>query len=130
MRVTRSLAIPALALALLTGCSVASAVTQGVGTPTPSPSIASPADRCEEDEPCWDCTIHGNRICGLPDTPANATTRAAAWDAWDAHEGWHLLRVNPDKEVYVDVIGYSLSPSKDYLSLPGAGGYWYMFDAR
>jgi len=20
--------------------------------------------RCEEDEPCWDCRVHGNRICG------------------------------------------------------------------
>lgn len=19
---------------------------------------------CQEDEPCWDCNVHGNRICG------------------------------------------------------------------
>lgn len=29
---------------------------------------ASPAARCQEDAPCWDCRTMGNRVCG-PATP-------------------------------------------------------------
>lgn len=28
--------------------------------PSPGPAVSS----CEEDQPCWDCTTMGNRICG------------------------------------------------------------------
>ena len=27
-------------------------------------SAPAPAAVCEEDMPCWNCTTHGNRICG------------------------------------------------------------------
>lgn len=125
MRITRSLTIPALALALLTGGTAATALTQGVGGPTPSTV-------CEEDMDCWDCETMGNRICGLPNIQANAAHRAAAWDAWDRAKGWTLLRVDPSKEVRVDVIGYALErpdTGAGTLAIP-AGGLWYVFESR
>lgn len=130
MRLTRSLAIPALALGLLAAGSAGSALTLGGWTSNPPATESAAAVTCQEDEPCWDCETMGNRICGLPDVPANEALRAAAWETWDAHAGWHILRVNPDKPVRVDVIGYSSKPSKDYTSLHGADGNWYLFDAR
>jgi hypothetical protein len=43
--------------------------------PSPTPTVIVPPpptpDVCYEDEPCWDCTTHGNGICG-PDEPPTA----------------------------------------------------------
>lgn len=130
MLLTRSLTIPALALALLAGGSAAAAVTLGGGTPPPTVSERAAATTCEESDPCWDCEVHGNQICGLPDIQANEAHRAAAWEAWDAQAGWTQLRVDPSREVRVDVAGYSLSPVKGELSLRGADGLWYVFTAH
>lgn len=134
MRITRSLTIPALALGLLAAGSAGSALTQGGWTSNPPATeqvaAAAPTEYCEEDQPCWDCESMGNQICGLPDVPANEARRATAWETWDANSGWHVLRVNPDKEVRVDVVGYSPKPSREHTSLHGADGYWYLFEAR
>lgn len=53
---------------LLILCAVALyavAVHEGVITaeepPSYSPDLLAP---CQEDEPCWDCTTMGNRVCG------------------------------------------------------------------
>lgn len=35
---------------------------------TPAPPV------CQEDEPCWDCTTMGNRICGPTAGPIVTTT--------------------------------------------------------
>lgn len=68
----------ALVLALVALFSVA-AWAGSAGAPGPSPCWSEPSVlevqacfarevstpvRCEEDEPCWDCTTMGNRICG------------------------------------------------------------------
>lgn len=130
MRITRSLTIPALALALLAGGSTAAAINSG-GTPvTPPVTERVATTTCEESDPCWDCETMGNQICGLPDIQANEAKRATAWAAWDNQAGWTQLRVDPSREVRVDVIGYSPSPVRGELSLHGADGLWYVFDAR
>lgn len=137
MRITRSLAIPALALGLLAAGSAGSALTQGGWTSNPPATEQAAAVTCQEDEPCWDCEVMGNRVCGLTDIPANDAQRATAWEAWDRAEGWRQLRVDPSEEVRVDVVGYSpvqptekLSLDGGEVSLRGADGNWYVFDAR
>lgn len=57
---------------------------------TPDPPIPAPATyRCEEDMPCWDCTTHGNGICGL--TPSeDAAERAESL----THNGQELPRTS------------------------------------
>lgn len=43
------------------------------GTPVPSAttSTVTTRDACQEDEPCWDCSTMGNRVCGvIPGTTA------------------------------------------------------------
>ena len=132
MRITRTLTIPALALALLAGGTAAANLTGG-GVPTPPVApAAAPAAGCEEDMPCWDCETMGNLICGLPDIQANTAHRAAAWDAWDRAKGWTLLRVDPSREVRVDVVGYALTrpdtgPAEVAIH---AGDRWYVFTSR
>lgn len=132
MRITRSLTVPALALALLAGGTAASNLA-GVGAPTPSAAVAAaPVTGCQEDMPCWDCETMGNLICGLPNTQANAAHRAAAWDAWDQAKGWTLLRVDPSREVRVDVAGYALTrpdTAPDEVAIH-AGDLWYVFTSR
>lgn len=34
------------------------------GIPEQRPVTTSTLPTCQEDEPCWDCTTMGNRICG------------------------------------------------------------------
>lgn len=48
--------------------------------------------RCEEDEPCWDCKVHGNKVCG-PNVleswrwgAPEGSTGSAAVPGW----GWRL----------------------------------------
>lgn len=44
--------------------------------PSPTPTVIIPPppeptpDVCHENEPCWDCTTHGNGICGPDEPPA------------------------------------------------------------
>lgn len=46
----------------------------------PTVSVAA----CEEDQPCWDCTTMGNRICGVDvGGPAYAPGTGPAVDAAD-----------------------------------------------
>lgn len=35
-----------------------------------------PADDCREDDPCWDCEVHGNRVCGKPEPTTTSSTQA------------------------------------------------------
>lgn len=115
MRIRNSLTIPALALALLAGASTIGAVTGG-SDPRP-PAIT-------EDDPHWDCTTQGNRICGV-----NEHERATAWRAWDAHEGWRSIAVDPDRAMRIDVTGWSLNPEKvEGLTLRGDDGRWYVYN--
>jgi len=54
----------------LVAAGVASAVTFGLGGIYIARAEAQPAlpgvEVCYEDQPCWDCTEKGNRVCGHP----------------------------------------------------------------
>lgn len=129
MRLTRSLTITALALALLTGGNaVASAANLTHQSIVPSVHLTQ-AGVCEEDENCWDCETMGNQICGLPDIQANTAARQLAWDTWDAAEGWRLMRVDPSQPVRIDVVGYSPVKPTGEFSLQADDGFWYVFAA-
>lgn len=121
MNIRRTLAVPAIVIAVLAAGS-GIAATQGVGTPTP-PAHSLPG-----------CLTDGNLICGLPDTPDNSDARALAWQTWDSGQGWRWLRVDPTKELRVDVTGYSLTRpaalTAGQVALPGADGVFYVFTAH
>lgn len=48
------------ALAALAACSSTSASQ-------PEPARSSMTVTCFEDEPCWDCNVHGNGLCSADD---------------------------------------------------------------
>lgn len=127
MRITRSLTIPALALALLAGGTAAGAASN-LAPQSVTPSIhLTQASVCGEESACWDCETMGNQICGLPDIQANKAHRTAAWAAWDAAEGWRLMRVDPSVPVKIDVTGYSTTKPRGEFSLRADNGLWYVF---
>lgn len=68
------------AAALLTGCGAAAQATvhsEPHKLQTPAPIVETVTDSPEEDEPGWDCTIHGNKTCG-----ANPQEDEPGWDCW------------------------------------------------
>ena len=122
MKLTRSLALPLAALAVIgSGLTIGAALpepapAQGIGTPTP----------CAEDSPCWDCSLMGNHICG----PLTEAERATGWAVWDQGQGSRKLRVDPSRAFRVDYLGTAtLPPSLDTydLALPGRDGKWHVF---
>lgn len=129
MRITRSLTIPALALALLAGGTAANAASNLTHQSIVPTVQLTQAGVCEEDENCWDCETMGNQICGLPDVQANAAARQLAWDTWDRAEGWRLMRVDPSQPVRIDVVGYSPVEPVGEFSLKATDGFWYVFAA-
>jgi len=134
----RALAVPALALAVLTGglCLAALPTYGGVGTPTPSASsILPPALTipCREDEPCFNCETMGNFICGGSEMDPLAEDMASrAWTAWDTQHGARQLRVDGTRKFRVEFIGYAVRQPRlgpGQLALQDGGAY-YVFAAR
>lgn len=68
----KRLLITLAAAALLTGCG---AVAEA--TPAPVKTITATPATLQEDDPGFDCAVHGNRICG-----ANPLERTEAWGAF------------------------------------------------
>ena len=102
-------------------------------TPAPSyslpPSLTVPP--CQEDEPCWDCTVHGNRICGSADL--DERTKEQAWGVFDAARGAAKLVVDPSREYRVDFVGYATAHpalTDGQVALVGTDGRWYVFTAN
>lgn len=60
------------ALLTMTACDQVEVST--VPTETVTPSVTQ-TQTCEEDMPCWDCKIHGNKICGPVVTVAEIPTQ-------------------------------------------------------
>jgi hypothetical protein len=93
----------------------------------PLSAVSADVGNLQEDDPGWDCNIHGNRICGDPQG-IHATD---AWAAWDAGEGWRRLRA-ASTEVRVEYVGTATqSPNVDSLTevaVPSRDG-WYVFRA-
>lgn len=128
MRLTRKLAIPALALAVLAGGLTLGAAlpTEGVGPPTPT------TQTCMEDQPCWDCESMGNHICGTL-TEAQA---ADAWAVFDHAGGAEQLLVNPHAKV--TLTGYTTTDpyakGADMLTVHQLAlhhaGTWFIFTAE
>jgi hypothetical protein len=89
----------------------------------------APAAACQEDEPCWDCTTDGNKVCGTP-SPAES---AAAWKVWDYSGGAHKLTLDPSRPFRVDYVGrYSSVPNTGTgeVALLGKDGDAYLFRVR
>lgn len=143
MKLTRSLAVPAAALALIAGGLAVGAATPdwGVGAPTPAPSasftlppVLAAHLECTEDEPCWDCETMGNRICGT--ATLSPTDRSDAWALWESAGGAEYLLVNPHARV--ELSGYTVTDpyaqgvpelGTQQLALFG-GTVWYVFTAE
>lgn len=135
MRHARTLRTPRNAALALAGLIIAgSGLALGVGLPTPTPAApahsltdprptASPG--CEEDMPCWDCTIND-------DACADPYTRAA-WEAWDVAGGEIDLELDPSRPYRVDYVAssedYPENMDKYDLALVGKDGRWYVFRA-
>jgi hypothetical protein len=71
----------------LTEVSTSPAPTSQVEIPAiPAPEVGvpqQPAQRCEEDMPCWDCATMGNKICGPvaePVAPERCEEDMPCWD--------------------------------------------------
>lgn len=112
---------------LLTGLAVTAAgltlganlPPQGVGAPTPPPTV------CEEDMPCWDCSENDD-ACADGDAKD-------AWDTWVKAEGARQLKVDPSRPYRVDFMAatpdYPQNMDTYDLALPGTTGKWYVFRA-
>lgn len=79
--------------ASLTGCALSNS----------EPAVATVV---HEEDPGFDCLIHGNQICGPKVT--DEAVLSDAWQEWDAQEGYRQLRIDPSREFRVDVNAYSL----------------------
>lgn len=118
MRFNRSVmpAIATLALAggLLTGIL---APSQGIGTPTPSPSVT-----------IADCSTIEDRICA----PLTDADRARGWDAWEFGQGTRSLKVDPSRPYRVDYVGVSALPSlaEGESAVIGRDFQWHVFAVR
>lgn len=114
----------------LTIGALSNPTVQGVGQPTLAPVSMSAAPDLAEDDPGWDCQLHGNRACGnLTDAD-----RAAAWAAWDDNNGWSKLRTSckPHEGSRIDVVGNNklmapVTEGEGEVALPGVDGVWYLF---
>ena len=120
----------AAAVGLSIGALVIPPTNLGLSQPTQAPASVT---TCAEDEPCWDCSTMGNKVCGN----LTESQRAAAWDAWDAINGWSKMRsaCTPEQVSKVDVSGYSAAASPTavpagQLTLPATDGSWYLFTER
>lgn len=127
MKLTRTLAIPALALAVIAGGLSIGATLPGVEPPTPAPAAA-----CLEDEPCWNCETMGNHICGTL-TPPDIED---AWDLWQKMGGAAQLLVNP--HATATLTGYTFTDpyargagmlTAQQLALH-RGDVWYIFTTQ
>ena len=50
---------------IVAGFLLALGLSQIDGTPTQSPDILDTVDySCHEEDPCWNCAMNGNLICG------------------------------------------------------------------
>lgn len=123
--ITHRYALPALAtLALVGGLAVGTlAPSGGVGGPTPSPARAV----LMEDDPGWDCTLDGDRICG----PLTDAARAAGWRVWEEQGGTRHLRVDPSRPYRVEYRGVSARPqlADNEAALVGRDFQWHVFAA-
>lgn len=123
--ITHRYALPALAtLALVGGLTV--------GTFTPSPGVGAPTPTdtrpvLMEDDPGWDCTLDGDRICG----PLTDAARAAGWRVWDEQQGTRSLRVDPSRPYRVEYRGTSARPklADNETALVGRDFQWHVFAA-
>jgi hypothetical protein len=61
-------------------------------TPTPAPTQTP---TLQEDDPGWNCAVHGNGSCDP------ASSAAAAWQAWDASRNALELGNQPTRVEYV-----------------------------
>ena len=121
MRLTRSLALPLAALAV-----IGSGLTIGANW-TDSPAPAPTRAVLMEDDPGWDCTLDGDRICG----PVTEAARAAGWRVWDEAQGARSLRVDPSRPYRVEYRGTSARPSlaENETALVGRDFQWHVFAA-
>ena len=134
MNPLRTLALPAAALVVvsagLTIGALSSPSIQGVGQPTLAPIAMSTAAEPMEDDPGFDCQLHGNRACGN----LTEADRAAAWEAWDSNRGWSKLWTSckPGQGSRIDVVGNNhvtapRTEGEGEVILPGTDGVWYLF---
>jgi hypothetical protein len=101
-RIAVTVGVVALAAAIGIGAGLAAGIAihtakPDVGTPNsapapertqyPEPIALSPAESCQEDQPCWDCTKMGNHICGAEAAP-DGITKGTIWPciAWSGEE--------------------------------------------
>lgn len=112
---TRSLiAASLIAGASLTGCALSNS--------EPAAAVI------HEDNPSFECLTHGNKVCGFTD--ADDPMLAAAWEEWDAQEGYRSLRVDPSRAYEVKVDAYateSLEQTPGSLILVSADGFRFRY---
>ncbi|ALY10638.1 hypothetical protein FDH86_gp103 [Arthrobacter phage Tank] len=126
---TASAAALVIVSAGLTIGALSTPTVQGVGQPTQIP-VSIAAQEPMEDEPGFDCQLHGNRACGN----LTESDRALAWDAWDSNNGWSKLRTSckPSQGSRIDVVGNNhvtapRTEGEGEVALPGTNGVWYLF---
>lgn len=79
----------------------------------------TPAPRCEEDQPCWDCSTMGNRICGPLATPVPVVVEEP--DKWvDPYSG--------NSETHESCTAQGKVLVEDYTCAPA--DYWDTAQAR
>jgi hypothetical protein len=101
MRCRPALLALALMAAPLMGCTVLDVQHPTVtATPTATP---------QEDEPGWDCSLHGNGVCDILDA-------AAAWQAWDASQNALELGDQPTR---IEYVGKSDVPVPGHMLVDG-----------
>lgn len=124
MNFPRTIALPLAALAV-----IGAGLTIGASLPDPSPApgvgVSTP---CQEDQPCWDCSLMGNHICG----PLTDAERQNGWAVWDYADGARQLKVDPSRAFKVEYRGYATLPpvtEDGDLLLAGKDGKWHVFRA-
>lgn len=82
--------------------------------PPVEPNTAGPV--CMEDDPCWDCTTMGNKICGNPVCIAQGLVTAAdqtCIDYWEPSAGVRMVYFQGDgieaSQIYSRTLGAGLS---------------------
>lgn len=122
-------------VATLTAATLGLGIALAILGPIQDPRSISPTGtatqqvvaQLQEDDPGWDCNTMGNRVCGDPDQ-VHATE---AWKAWDAGQGWRMLRVDasrPFRVVYVGTATLSPKVPDGSVAVPAMDG-WYVFRA-
>lgn len=127
MNMPRAIALPLTALAVIvSGLTIGAAIPDSGGSVTRP--TTSPAAACEEDQPCWDCSLMGDHICG----PLTDAERDHGWAVWDKADGARSLKVDPSREFRVEYAGWATLPpvvGTYDLVLAGTDGKWHVFRA-